>query len=225
MNINKWVSKPLLPFPSSCYKENMASWALSLHRPLNALEVCVCILLTVLKFQTRLKESLFLRLILLSSRAGGNPTDCSIYITEPHKHTWKPSQSLSHTHTRAQTLTELLRELSRAGNSCRQLTWMEPYLSRSVTHSHTHTHTHTQTHRHTHLRISLNYLLKFSKYTESHGEHTNSLLLHYVPLPLLLTHSSTHLADRLTRKFHSLADTHTHTHTHTHSLTYTALFP
>lgn len=42
------------------------------------MRVQVLLLLTVLKFQTRLKESLFLRLILLPSGTGGS----SVYMVE-----------------------------------------------------------------------------------------------------------------------------------------------
>lgn len=89
-------------------------------------------------------------------------------------------------------LTELLQGLSRVRNSCRQLTRMEPCLSMPVTQS-----------------SSLNYMQK-------NLHSVNVLYLTVLSLAtsynsaLFLTHSSTHLADRLTRKFHSLADTHTH---------------
>lgn len=119
----------LLPYTIFSYKKKK----LCTDRPLVSLCVCVCILLTVLKFQTRLKESLFLRLILISSHTGGNPlTAQSTYLNHTNAH----ENSCSHTNTCALTLTELLRgELSRAGNSCKQLTRVEPCLSVHVTHS------------------------------------------------------------------------------------------
>lgn len=63
-----------------CYALSLVSFFSCFHPCLclscaeeNKVLLSAWVLLTVLKFQTRLKESLFLRLILLSSHTGGDP--------------------------------------------------------------------------------------------------------------------------------------------------------
>lgn len=136
-------------------------------------------------------------------RASSSGSSCSPLTQEGthwllNLHIWT-TQTHMKTITLTCALTELLQGLSRVRNSCRQLTRMEPCLSMPVTQS-----------------SSLNYMQK-------NLHSVNVLYLTVLSLAtsynsaLFLTHSSTHLADRLTRKFHSLADTHTHTQLRFHS--------
>ena len=149
--------------------------------------MCVWILLTVLKFQTRLKESLFLRLILLSSHTGGNPLTA---------HSTCLDHANTHENSRA-------RMCSRWQSYLRQEIHADRWLARSHASAHlSHTHQKNDV-----LKLhSVNELFSPTiSYTSPSLSHTH-------------THSSTHLADRLSRKFHSLADARTHTHTHSVSI-------
>lgn len=71
-------------------------------------------------------------------------------------------------------------------------------------------------HTHTHLRTTLNYLPKYV-YCISQLTYFSSLTTSYTSPSLSHTLLHTHSADRLTRKFHSLSQTHTHTRLRFHS--------
>lgn len=121
------------------------------------------------------------------------------------------------------------RRASSSGSSCspHPLSVQSTHLNHTNTHEYGHTHTHMCTNTN---RASLGVSRAGNKckpltcmepclstsVTEVAVSHC-SFSLHYIRLLLFLTNSSTHLADRLTRKFHSLADTHTHTPIRFHS--------
>lgn len=129
---------------------------------------CACILLTVLKFQTRLKESLFLRLILLSSHTGGNPltarSTCLNGTATHEKQSHVRLQSVLRGYLGWDTRADSWLVWDRAPACLSPSFWVAHWV----------------------------YVLWLS--------HC---------IIRRCSRSYTHLADRLTRKFHSLADTHT----------------
>lgn len=125
-------------------------------------------------------------------RASSSGSSCSPLTQEGTHWLLKLHLWTTQTHMKTVTLTcaltKLLQGLSRVNNSCRQLTGIKLCLSMPVTQS---------------SRLSYVQKFAFSMCCIS----LFSLLLH-----IFLTHSSTHSADRLTRKFHFLTDAHTSIH-------------